>query len=425
MAVNHVVINGETILDMRGATATAADITDGVTAYGASGELLVGTAKPGGGTLTINAPAGCTATITKGTDTKSATVGSSGEVTFTGLESGEWEVTIDSGNNTASRTVTITTDYSVTMEFFSATISVTYPEGSTCTCSDGSTTLTAPDTSGSCTFTVPNAGTWTVNCVDGTESDSQTVTITAQGQSVNITLGYNRIPKFTYTGSYKIVNDDGETITTSKDNWRIRFLTSGTLKFTDLNGAADGIDVFCCGGGGDGGNGHDTYDIPGAGGGGGYTKTLKGVSVAVGTSYTIKVGGSGGKSSGFGCSANGGLDGTGDLQSEAGHEGGDGGSGGNAPWATGTGGTDGGNGTSYTNNGTRMPGGTGQGKTTREFGESSGPLYATGGSGGSSSSGTGKSGASNTGNGGRGGGGAGAAYGGSGGSGIVVIRNKR
>lgn len=47
MAVNNVVINGETVLDLRNATATAADILEGATAYGASGELLTGTAKSG------------------------------------------------------------------------------------------------------------------------------------------------------------------------------------------------------------------------------------------------------------------------------------------------------------------------------------------------------------------------------------------
>lgn len=45
MAVNNVIVNGETILDLRNATATAAQILEGATAYGASGELLVGTAK--------------------------------------------------------------------------------------------------------------------------------------------------------------------------------------------------------------------------------------------------------------------------------------------------------------------------------------------------------------------------------------------
>lgn len=47
MAVNNVVINGETVLDLRNATATADKILKGATAYGASGELLVGTAAAG------------------------------------------------------------------------------------------------------------------------------------------------------------------------------------------------------------------------------------------------------------------------------------------------------------------------------------------------------------------------------------------
>lgn len=47
MAVNHVVADGETIIDLRDATATAADILSGYTAYGASGALLYGTASKG------------------------------------------------------------------------------------------------------------------------------------------------------------------------------------------------------------------------------------------------------------------------------------------------------------------------------------------------------------------------------------------
>lgn len=46
--------------------------------------------------------------------------------------------------------------------FFSATINVTYPVGSTCTATDGVTTLSAPDTSGTWDCVVPNAGNWTV-----------------------------------------------------------------------------------------------------------------------------------------------------------------------------------------------------------------------------------------------------------------------
>lgn len=45
---------------------------------------------------------------------------------------------------------------------FAATINVTYPAGSTCTVTDGTTTLTAPDTSGTWACAVPNAGTWEI-----------------------------------------------------------------------------------------------------------------------------------------------------------------------------------------------------------------------------------------------------------------------
>lgn len=223
MAVNHVVINGETILDMRGATATAADIPEGLTAFGATGELLVGTAVPGGGTLTVNAPAGCTATIAKETETRSEPVGSSGSVTFKGLSSGTWTVEITNGSQTATKTVYVSTDYSVTMTFFSATIAVTYPSGSTVTCSDGVTTLTATTTTGSYTFTVPNSGTWAVTCTDGSSSDSEDVSITADGQTVSVTLAYGlylynngAVSGYTWTaeddwdsGPYATIKDKG------------------------------------------------------------------------------------------------------------------------------------------------------------------------------------------------------------------------
>lgn len=47
MGVNVVKYGSKTILDLTDATATAADILEGATAYGASGELLVGTARAG------------------------------------------------------------------------------------------------------------------------------------------------------------------------------------------------------------------------------------------------------------------------------------------------------------------------------------------------------------------------------------------
>lgn len=73
---------------------------------------------------------------------------------------------------------------------FSATIKVTYPSGSTLTCTDGTTTLKATTTTGSYTFTVPNTGTWTVTSTKGSQTKSTTVSITTDGQSASVTLSY-------------------------------------------------------------------------------------------------------------------------------------------------------------------------------------------------------------------------------------------
>ena len=156
-----------------------------------------------GGTLTVTAPAGVTVTVSKDGKTKTKAADSSGVAVFKGLKSGTWTVSISDGEQTASKAVEITTDYSMAITFFSATINVTYPEGSTCTATDGVTTLTAPDTSGVWVCVVPNAGIWTVTCP---VSPSKTVTITENGKTTSVALGlylYNNGNEFeSYTGGW-------------------------------------------------------------------------------------------------------------------------------------------------------------------------------------------------------------------------------
>lgn len=223
---------------------------------------------------------------------------------------------------------------------------------------------------------------------------------------------------FEYTGEYLEVSDS--------KGWRVKFLTSGTLT---LKSKAT-VDVFLVGaGGGSSGN---------SGAGGGYTKTVTKLELEAGN-YPIVVGSGspgadGGATSAFSQTANGGKSGK-DFAA------GDGSSGGgsyrtnaSAPfYPAGAGGSDGSNGGGYY----QYPGGTGQGTTTREFGESDGELYG-GGGGGSypSSGGVGASGGAGGGGNGRNGntpaedgkantgGGAGGGSGAntSGGSGIVVVR---
>lgn len=74
-----------------------------------------------------------------------------------------------------------------------AVISVIYPEGSTCTCTDGTTTLTLETTSGTGFFLISTAGDWTVSATDGTNTRSKSVSITSEGQSEIVELNYNLV----------------------------------------------------------------------------------------------------------------------------------------------------------------------------------------------------------------------------------------
>ena len=154
---------------------------------------MIGRVNTGGGSgciLTITAVASETVTISKNGKSKSKTADSKGVAVFRGLDTGKWTITIVRGGVPITRVVAVTADYSVAIPLFAATINITYPSGSTCTCSDGTTTLSAPDTSGTWACIVPNAGTWTVTSTSGAETDSKAVTITTDGQSTSVELSY-------------------------------------------------------------------------------------------------------------------------------------------------------------------------------------------------------------------------------------------
>lgn len=74
-----------------------------------------------------------------------------------------------------------------------AFISVTYPEGSVCTCThtEKGKVLTAKDTSGSWIFVVPYEGTWTVTASDGNSSVSHSVEVHEKSSVAQVELGYD------------------------------------------------------------------------------------------------------------------------------------------------------------------------------------------------------------------------------------------
>ena len=154
-----------------------------------------------GGTLTVTGIAGHTVTATKDGKTYTRTFNSGGVAVFKGLSTGTWTITMSGNGQTATRTVTITADYSLTIAYFSATIKVTYPAKSKCVIKNSSGIQVASNTNTGTsaktwTTTVNAKGTYTVTATatDGSgKTKSTTVSITADGQIKTVTLIYELI----------------------------------------------------------------------------------------------------------------------------------------------------------------------------------------------------------------------------------------
>ena len=256
------------------------------------------------------------------------------------------------------------------------------------------------------------------------------VGINNRASTINqIFVGVNNIARLVYqsgggTPAFQLPEFTGNNAISGDElSGRIELYESGTL--TLYPGTYD----FFLVGGGSGSSWSTNYESDTAmhkgGGGGGYTRTEKGITISTRTEIGATVGGGGAAHGGSGSSttiqdsaavlnftASGGVGKYGVIDPS---DGGDGGSGGGAAGKSGSqggnGGSDGSNG-GYGNSGDA---GTGQGTTTRMFGESESTLYAGGGGGGGGEGG---------GAGGQGGGGGDyqARVPGQGGSGIVIVR---
>ena len=75
-----------------------------------------------------------------------------------------------------------------------ACINVTYPAGSICTATNGTTTLTAANTSGQVVFGIPeptsSPETWTISCTNGTNIYNKDIDIISYGQNESILIAY-------------------------------------------------------------------------------------------------------------------------------------------------------------------------------------------------------------------------------------------
>ena len=146
--------------------------------------------KPGGVqfTLVVSVTTGSLVTASKSGRSVSGTA-VNGQCVLTLPEAGTWTVsaTLD-GQTSSTQTVNVVESYAVTLTYFSATITVTAPSGSTVTCSKGATGYQKTST-GTAVFTVTEAGTWTVTATQGGQTATGTVNVTAS-TNYSITLSF-------------------------------------------------------------------------------------------------------------------------------------------------------------------------------------------------------------------------------------------
>lgn len=235
MGNSKIVYYGETLIDLTGDTVEAAKLLKGITAHDKKGEKVTGTladvtqATPA---ITVDAAGKITASATQAAGvvaagTKSATKQLTVQAAKTVTPSASAQTAVGKGVFTTG-IVTVAAVYAV--------ISVTFPSGSTCTCTNGSKTLTAKDTSGKALFVIPSAGTWTVKAVKGSQSKSVAVKITTEGQVETVTLTYELI---LFDGT------NGGDVTAITGGWK---LSENYTYGSDLNVTAKSITVSNGGG---------------------------------------------------------------------------------------------------------------------------------------------------------------------------------
>ena len=285
--------------------------------------------------VTFNANGGGTPTPTSKVVTYDSVYGTLATISRTGYNLKGWYTASSGGTQiTDTSSVKITSNQILYAQWTAKTFTVTFNANGGGSLSQSSKTVTYNSTYGTLPTTTRN-GYEFLGWYTASSGGTKISTTTAVSITTNQTLyaqwkQYHTLPIFTYTGKYQLVTDNDTVIASGTNtkvtipsgylnytgNWKIRFLTSGTITFHELRSASNGIDVFLVGGGGNGGGtfagqaGRHGYSTAGGGGGGGYRKTQKGVSVSTSSSYAISIGAARTKTTGFGYTANPGSNGT-------------------------------------------------------------------------------------------------------------------
>ena len=196
-------------------------------------------------------------TITDGTTTLTETFDNTGVATFKGVTM-TGNLTIASGTTSTSLNIPYFGNYTAVLSSFSASITVTYPNTASCTCTGNGESYTA---SGSpYTFTVHGVATYTITTTLDGVTKTDTVIITTDGQTESVTVEYGTI-NLTYADDFRgqTVNcvNGGTTITKTAPSsgntmvfyppttgtWTISANVGGTSYSTDATITSLGIAI--------------------------------------------------------------------------------------------------------------------------------------------------------------------------------------
>ena len=140
--------------------------------------------------IIVSVTSGATVTATKGSLSVSGT-SVNGTCTLVVPEGGEWSVKATlNGQTSDTKSVTFTDSYTMSLTFFSATITVTVESGASVVLKKNGTTLQTKTSTGTAVFTVAETGTYTVEATKNGQTTSGSVNVVSGTTSYSLTLSF-------------------------------------------------------------------------------------------------------------------------------------------------------------------------------------------------------------------------------------------
>ena len=165
---------------------------------------------------------------------KSVTVNVSGGsptlISKTITTNGTYNASSDNADGYSSVTVNVSAGGGVV-----AFVTVKYNPGATCTATDGVTTLTAPDTSGSWVIEIPTAGDWTISAVDGQMSQSKILSV-SYATSTSVSVEFHVDNGYTEVEYIEVQNATGPYIDTGLTQTNTTYFEIDVQPINGVNG---------------------------------------------------------------------------------------------------------------------------------------------------------------------------------------------